>query len=363
MPTSEHAGAILEIDLDAVAANWRLLRDKLESRNCAAVVKADAYGLGVAPVAQTLWDAGARTFFVALVDEGLALRQLLPGAEILVLNGAPRECEADLRAAGLVPVLNTLGDVEAWKDTGGGPACLHVDTGMNRLGLPHYEAETLLEEPDRLDGIDVVLLMSHLACADDPHSHMNEDQLSAFREWVHGFHRPRTSFANSSGLFLGPGYHFDLGRPGISIYGGNPHPESPNPMAQVVRLRAKILQVRDVDTPETVGYGATYAAREKTKIATLPVGYADGYLRSLSNSGGVFIGDVRLPIVGRVSMDLTTVDISNVSETLAHPGAMVDVIGPMNPIDDVARAAGTISYEILTGLGRRYQRVYSGGGA
>lgn len=366
MTNSAHAGAVLTIDLDAVAANWRLLRERaaLSGAACAAVVKADAYGLGVARVAPTLWDAGCLTFFVATLDEGLELRALLPEAEIFLFNGAPPGCEPELAHHRLCPVLNSLRDVDAWSAAGGGPAALHVDTGMCRLGLPDSEALTLARAPGRLKGVRVTLLLSHLACAEEPDHPLNHAQLAAFRDWA-GLLRLtgiRESLANSSGVFLGQGFHFHLVRPGAALYGVNPTPGRPNPMAPVVRLQARILQVRDVDTPQTVGYGATHRVQGRGRLATVPVGYADGYPRSLGNAGGGYFGDVRAPVVGRVSMDLITLDVSHLPEDQVRPGTMVDIIGPHNAVDRVAREAGTIGYEILTSLGTRHHRVYRGGG-
>jgi len=368
MSKEEHSGAILTVDLTAIAANWKLLRDRLGSATCSGVVKADAYGLGAEAVGKTLAAAGCEVFVVAHLDEGLRLRSALPDAEIHVLNGAPPKTEPEFAAHRLIPVLNGLGDIERWRRFCAGkgeplPADVHVDTGMSRLGLPPAEIDLLAAEPQRLSGIAPRYLISHLACADEPGHPMNGEQLAAFRRAHERLPLAEASFANSSGIFLGADYHFDMARPGIALYGGNPVPEKPNPMAQVVRLQGKILQVRDVDTPQTVGYGATYRISRPTRIATVSVGYADGFLRSLGNSGSAFIGDVEAPIVGRVSMDLTTLDVSAVPEAECLPGGLVDLIGPHNPIDAVADRAGTISYEILTDLGPRYHRVYTGGAA
>ena len=374
MSTSfEHSGAILTIDLDAIAANYRLLRDRFQGSECAAVVKADAYGLGTEMVAPALARAGCGTFYVALIDEGIRLRRVLGQAHIHVLGGIlPGSLDAFAEHR-LVPALNSLADVEAWagfaSGADGAPAAdLHIDTGINRLGLPRDELDLLCREPERLGATNLATVMSHLACADEPEHPLNRRQLE-------GFTGARTALAgagvgagapaslvNSSGIFLGPDYHYDVARPGVALYGGNPHPGTPNPMAQVVRLQGKILQVRDVDTPQTVGYGATHRITRRGRIATVALGYADGYLRSSSNTGSGYIGEIRVPIVGRVSMDLITLDVSGVPEHLTHPGALVDMIGPGNPIDRVAADSGTIGYEILTALGARYHRVHAGGG-
>jgi alanine racemase len=369
--SAETAGAVLTIDLDAIAGNYARLRDRVAASGatCAAVVKADAYGLGVAEVAPALADAGARVFFVATIDEGVELRAVLADAEIHVLGGPMPRCEAAFVEHALVPVLNSLGDTDAWQRFCRGrgeplAADLHLDTGMARLGLPGSELATLMEAPERLDGIAVVSLMSHLACADEPDHPKNEDQLRVFRAAraaLGGLAGTPASFANSSGIFLGPEYHFDLVRPGVALYGVAPQPGHENPMADVVGLRGKILQIRDVDTPETVGYGATHRVTGPARIATVGVGYADGYLRSLSDAGSAYVGEVRAPVVGRVSMDLITLDVSALPPSAAQPGGFVDLIGPHNPVDRIAEEAGTIGYEILTSLGRRYHRIYSGG--
>ena len=370
----EHAGAILTIDLDAIGANYRLLRDRFQGAECAAVVKADAYGLGVEAVAPALARAGCGTFYVALIDEGIRLRRVLGKVDIHVLGGLlPGSLDAFAEYR-LVPTLNSLAEVEAWSGVAAGAdeapsADLHIDTGMNRLGLPRDELDLLCREPERLGATSLATVMSHLACADDPGHPLNRRQLEDFtgaRAALAGAGvgaGASASLVNSSGIFLGPEFHFDVARPGVALYGGNPLPGKPNPMAQVVRLQGKILQVRDVDTPQTVGYGASHRITRRGRIATVALGYADGFLRSSSNTGSGYIGDIRVPFVGRVSMDLITIDVSAVPQHLIHPGALIDMIGPSNPIDRVAADAGTIGYEIMTALGARYHRVYAGDGA
>ncbi len=367
MPSPDLAGAILTIDLEALAANYRLLRDRLQpGAECAAVVKADGYGLGMETVAETLAGAGCEVFFVAHIEEGIALRRRLPGAGIHVFHGLLPGSAPALAEHRLVPVLGSLGEIEAWAEFSARrdpapPADIHIDTGMCRLGLPPDELAVLIDEPRRFSGIEVAYAIGHLACADQPDHPMNRRQLEDFARARPAIPAAKASLVNSSGIFLGPDYHFDLARPGISLYGGSPNPGAPNPLAQVVRLQAKILQIRDVDTPQTVGYGATHRAGRGRRIATVAAGYADGYPRALGNVGGGYIGDVRVPIVGRVSMDLITLDVSGVAPDAARPGVMVDMIGPHNPIDVVAAEAGTIPNEVLTGLGARYHRVYVGG--
>ncbi len=376
-PAAARAGAILTIDLDAVADNYRRLCAELGAAACAAVVKADAYGLGMARIAPALARAGARIFFVAQLEEAIALRAMFPvevqaadevgaAVEIYVLNGLSAGPVAEFQAGRVHPVLNSLGEIDAWAATARAagqalPAAVHIDTGMSRLGLPENELETLAADRGRLAGIDLRYLVSHLACADRPEHPLNAEQLRRFGAARARLPDAPASFANSSGVFLGPDYHLDLARPGVALYGVNPTPGQPNPMRQVVRLQGKILQLREIDASRTVGYGATHRAAGPTRIATVAVGYADGYLRSLSNRGSAWLGNRRVPVVGRVSMDLITLDVTGASAEAARPGAFVDLIGADLSTDAVAGAAGTIGYEILTSLGRRYHRVYRGG--
>ena len=330
------------------------------------MVKADAYGLGANRVAPALAAAGCRTFFVACIDEAIALRAVLDDGEIYVLAGAPRGAGDEFAHHRLRPVLNSLPDIDAWagfaRRAPAAPAvAVHADTGMRRLGLTPEEVALLAADPERLAGVNVACVMSHLACADLPDHPLNEQQCAAFVAFARVFPQARASLAASSGIFLGPAYHGSLCRPGAALYGISPVPGQPNPMAQVLDLKARILQVRAVDGGESVGYGATYRARRRERLVTVGVGYADGYLRSSSNRGHGCIGDIRMPLVGRVSMDLTIFDASDVPDEQARPGGIVELIGPHHPVDAVAADAGTIGYEILTNLGRRYHRVYRGG--
>ena len=365
----EHrAGGVLTIDLDAVAANYRTLADQGGAGvTCAAVVKADAYGLGVGRVAPVLFAAGGRSFFVAQLEEGIALRALLPeAAEVHVLGGLLPETVADFRASGLVPALNSLGEIETWAARARGEgrtltADLHVDTGMRRFGLPPGELDRLTANPHLLDGVEIGLLMSHLACAEQPDHPLNAEQLETFRGAIGRLPPSKVSFANSSGVFLGPDYHFDMLRPGVALYGSNPTPGKPNPMRPVVHLQGRIWQVREAQPGETVGYGATYEVKRPSRLATVALGYRDGFLRALSNRGRVFAGEHEAPVVGRVSMDSFSIDVTDLPPEAVRPGALVDAIGPRNPIDEVAAAAGTVAYELLTSLGTRYHRVYLGG--
>jgi alanine racemase len=373
MAEGARAEGILTIDLDALAANYRLLRDRAAPAECAAAVKANGYGLGADKVVLALVEAGCRTFFVATAQEGVAVRHTLThhfdgvsaDAVIYVLNG-PEGVETVLVEHDLRPVLNSLGNISAWADCARRcnvslAAALHVDTGMARLGLPGDELDRLVAEPNRLESLRVTCLMSHLACADSPDHPLNRRQLDAFRSARERLPAGSASLANSSGIFLGSDYHWEMVRPGAALYGVAPSCGQPNPMAQVVRLEARILQVRKIDRGCTVGYGATHCAGRPERIATVAAGYADGYLRSLSNRGSGFIAGHHVPLVGRVSMDLITFDVSDVPEEHVFPGAMIELIGPDYPVDAVAADAGTIGYEILTALGTRYRRVYVGG--
>lgn len=359
-------GATLEIDLAALRANYRRILKELDGVPSAVVCKADGYGLGAARVARAFWDAGARIFFVAQPTEAIRLRDALPlDADIHVLNGLMPGTERAFRDNRLVPVLNSLGQIERWRafcrerETPL-PCDIHVDTGMLRLGLPPDELARVEADPALVEGLDVRCVISHLACADLIDDPKNAEQLAAFRHARRVLPMGLGCFANSSGVFLGPDYRFELGRPGVALYGVNPRPEGPNPMQPVVRLTARILQVRRVDAPESVGYGASYRVENPGRIATIPVGYADGYLRSISNRGHAMLAGRRVPVVGRVSMDLVTLDVSQVPEAEAQPGAEVELLGTHVTADDVAAAAGTIGYEILTSLGARYRRVYIG---
>ena len=354
---------VLRIDLDAIVANWRDLSTR-HGAPCAGVVKADGYGLGAVPVARALRAAGCRTFFVAHLTEGLALRAGLgAGPDIIVLNGFPPGADEQ---AGLMPVLNSLGDVTAHATAGRvhgtpRPALLHLDTGMSRLGLDVAEQATLAADRARLAGLDLRFVMTHLACADEPAHALNAAQAARFAEAAAAI-APRVprSFANSSGLFLGGDYRSDLARPGCALYGINPTPGAANPMRQVVTLEVPVLQIRQIAAGATVGYGAGYTAHGSLRVATVAAGYADGYLRSLSGRSLALFQGRAVPLIGRVSMDLTTFDATDFPDM--RPGDRLMLVGgPGNTPDDIAARCGTIGYEVLTSLGPRYLRAYAGG--
>jgi alanine racemase len=356
-----HIGAVLTVDCDAIAANWGLLARRVAPTRCAAVVKCNGYGLGAAAVAPALYAAGCRDFFVAHPEEGYVLRELLPDARICVLHGASPGTEIDMARFRLVPVLNELSAIERWQASsanGPVPAIIHFDTGINRLGLTEGESDRLIQEPSRLDRIDVQAWMTHFACPDEPDHPRNRLQLQRFQAILGRLPPAPSTLASSSALFLGPEYWGDLARPGAALYGVNPTPGMPNPMRPVVTLQARILQVKSVAAGEAVGYGATAITSAPKRMAVLALGYGDGFLRSQSSRGSVHIAGVPCPLLGRISMDLTSVDVSAVPDSLLDQSSWAEVIGTVRTVDDVAESAGTIGYEVLTSLGERYQRRY-----
>ena len=357
-----HANAVLTIDLAAIRNNYAILQRQLGGVECAAVIKANGYGLGADKVASTLLKAGCNKFFVAHLEEGISLRQSVGNAEIHILNGLLAGAEDTYREHQLTPVLGSLSEISAWQAYTANaplPCDIHVDTGMLRLGLAADELQHITASPGLIAGLDIKNIMSHLASADDIHSTQNAAQLEIFNEVRELLPMGKACLANSSGAFLGALYHFDLARPGMALYGLNPTPDSPNPMQGVVELKARIIQIRDALEGETVGYGATHKVAKPSRIATLAVGYADGYLRSLSSHAYGYIGTYKIPLVGRVSMDLITFDVSQVPDNLCQPGSWVELIGSQHSVDDLASEGGTIGYEVLTSLGTRYHRVYT----
>lgn len=373
--------ATLTIDLQALVRNWRRL-DSLGGRaETGAAVKADAYGLGAEPVTMALArHAGCRTFFVANPVEGLNVVSGLklagvplpdseqgqsgePGARIYVLNGVPPKGENDLTANRMRPVLNSLADLEQWRrwaDWRGREVncAIHIDSGMTRLGLLGREVEKVRGDPALLQGLKVDFWMTHLACADEPGHPMNREQLDLFRERVKGLPLAPLSIANSAGIFLGPDWHLDLCRPGIALYGSSPASIRGEPMEEVAHVSSRILEIHNIERNRTIGYGATHAVGPGTRIATCGVGYADGYLRSLSGRGYGMLSGHPVPLVGRVSMDLITFDVTNVPEQVLEDAEEISIIGGGVDIDELAASAGTIAYELLTGLGHRFARKY-----
>lgn len=313
--------------------------------------------------------AGCRHFFVATVEEAAALRRSLADAEvdaeIFVFEGPVEGAERIFDAERLVPVLFSAETIELWgrhaRSTGGRRAIIDIDTGMGRLGLTARELDALAAAPARLDGVTIDYVMSHLACADEPAHPMNAEQRRAFDRARACLPPAKASLANSAGVFLGPEYRYDMVRAGAALYGIAAPAAVKGRLRQVVRLQGKVLQIRDVDSDRTVGYGAAGRIRKGGRLATVAVGYADGYPRALGHRGSAFFGDVRIPAVGRISMDFAVFDVTGVPEGRLRPGSYVDLIGPHQGVDDVAADAGTIGYEILVRLGRRFRRVYIGG--
>jgi alanine racemase len=362
---SNRAGVVAEIDLAGIVANWRALAARVEPAGCAAVVKADGYGLGAPQVSAVLAAAGCRLFFVATLDEGMALRSVLPAScEIAVLNGPLPGSAEEFVLNQLVPVLNEPGQIANWAEIarrhGGLRAMLHVDTGMARLGLTAREFEKLADGLSQQTAIRWRALISHLACANQPEHPLNDLQSARFASVRRHFVSSPASLAASSGSFLGQRFHLDFVRPGAALYGINPRPGTPNPMRQVLRLKGRILQVREVNRGESVGYGAAHVIDRPGRLATVAVGYADGWLRSLSDRGSGFLSGKRLPLLGRISMDLVVFDVSDADPSLARPGGFIDLLDDDYGVDAAAADAGTIGYEILTALSRRCHRVYRG---
>lgn len=356
----------LTVDLRALRANWTRLGEVATGCAVAAMVKADGYGVGAIPVAEALRAEGCEEFFVAEIGEAITLRQVMPDIAIFVLAGAQPGTEHELLHHDLTPVLISIEQIDRWVALAGEHdralrASVHLDTGMNRTGLDRTDTENLLADPSRLDGLDVVHLMSHLASADDDETSQNERQLAAFQRIRDTLTVGKASLANTPGIALGPRFHFDHVRPGIGLYGADPSPHGQLGITPVVRLDVPVLQTRTVAAGETVGYSASHTTTGERTLATLAVGYGDGFLRSQSGHGMAAFDGHRAPIVGRVSMDLITVDITDLpAEVAVAPGSAAELIGPTITIDEVAEAAGTIPYEILTALGHRYLRRHIG---
>ena len=365
---SAAARALLTVDLGGIKANWRWLAAVARGAECAGVVKADAYGLGIERVGPALWEAGCRTFFVATLVEGARLRAAVPDAIIYVLDGLMPGTAPLFDQRGLRPVLSSRAEVEEWAAYSNAigaklPAAVQLDTGMNRLGLPATEVQALAAAPAPFEDFKMTLVMSHLACADTGGADMNARQKATFDALRAMLPPAPASLANSAGTLLSADYRYDLVRPGIALYGGRAVEGRPNPAAKVVRVESRILQVREISPGEVVGYGAMFTAKRPSRIATIATGYADGFLRSISGPIGkppppAYIGGYQAPIVGRVSMDLVTLDVTDVPPTLAQRGAWAELIGRQVQIDDLADASGTIGYEVLTRLGPRFQRIY-----
>jgi len=367
-PPELETGGVLTIDLGALQSNYRALRRRSSPAECAAVVKADAYGCGLAPVVRALAQSGCKIYFVAHLAEGRQLRAIAPDVDIYALNGLVPGSAAAFADANVRPVIGSLPELAEWDafctaHGWRGGAALHFDTGMNRLGLAADEAAALAQRT-RAPDHGITLVMSHFACAETPSHVLNNRQIQLFREIRAMFRGVPSSLANSAGIFLGSSAHGDLVRPGYGLYGGNPTPGSPNPMKPVVGLRARILQIRTLARGETVGYGATWTAHRPSRIAIVSAGYGDGYLRAASGpeakaGAEMIVAGARCRVVGRISMDLLAIDITGLPDNAVRRGEWATLLGPELDIDALAAHCGTIGYELLCGLGRRYGRVWT----
>jgi alanine racemase len=364
------ATGILTIDLDAIIANWRKLEKTAVPAECAGVVKANAYGCGAEQVAKALASAGCKTFFVATLEEARVVRSALPTATLYALDGFFQNTGDAYAAINCKPVIGDLNELAEWdvfcrRSGWNGGAAIHIDTGMNRLGLTIPEAQGIIPRINAGDH-GITLVMSHLASAELVNNPTNAKQLTAFREIASLFSGVPASLSNSSGIYLGPQFQFDLVRPGAALYGINPTPEADNPMKPVVELKARIVQIRNIERGETVGYGGTWTARRPTRLAIVSAGYADGYFRAASANDGtrgaeVVVAGKRCPVAGRISMDLVAIDVTDLPANAARRGHMVTLIGEGITLDELAHHFGTIGYEVLTNLGPRYARIYKGG--
>ncbi len=372
-PDESVAGNILSVDLAALADNYQLLAEKSGAATCSAVIKADAYGLGLEQAAKALWAAGCRTFFVALPQEGARARSVLPDAMIYVLNGLVGDssavCADYYNSFSLRPVLGSYEELDLWETYCASiatplPCALHFDTGMNRLGLGRKSAFMLSEKwKQNPPSFIICLIMSHLVCSDQPHHPLNSQQLDRFRSIRACFPDVPASLANSAGIFLGPDYHFELTRPGIALYGGLAIGDHPNPMKVVATVKSRILTTRNVPKGWSVSYGAQEITKRDSRLATLCIGYADGYLRAGGSSdekkgAKVWINGYEAPIIGRITMDLTIIDVTDIPHETVRRGSWAEIFGEHIPLDDVAHHAGTIGYELLTSLGLRALRRY-----
>lgn len=368
--TTHKCAGKLTIDLGALRKNYALCKEKTGIQcEVAAAVKANGYGLGAVEVVKALKQEGADLFFVATLDEALDLRKNFPDPEtrIAVLNGLLPDTEDIFDFQNLTPVLNSPECIERWSNYSKRTrpylkSILHIDTGMRRLGLSTDEALYFQDRAGELSQIlDIDYVMSHFACADENGHRLNEEQFEKFQNASSPFLSSKKSLANSAGIFRDEKYHFDMVRPGMCLYGLNPAPEFKNPMHDVVKLEVPVLQIRKALKSESVGYGASYVPEKDEILATVQLGYADGFLRHLSNKGKLYWHGHACPVVGRVSMDLTIISLENVPENIRpKQGDFIEVLGHNQSADDLADAAGTIGYEILTNLGRRYSRTYIG---
>jgi alanine racemase len=360
----KYSDTVLTIDLEAIRANYKVLDKKVGNGvECASVVKSNAYGLGIEQVMTALSSVGCRNFFVATLDEALQIRKFSLTDNIYVLNGVRQGQEMEFLQHNLVPVLNDGYQIEVWREFSRRkesklPVTLHIDTGMSRFGISVDDARELYENREYLKALNITLVMSHLACADEPDHEMNKLQFEKFSQCKEFIGTTKLSLCNSAGIFLGSEYHFDMVRPGAYLYGLQVSPSIDPPPQPVVKITSRILQVREIKENVTVGYGATRQVKKGSVLATVALGYGDGISRALSNHGYVYILDTKCPIVGRVSMDSLVVEITDIPLQEVSIGTEVEIIGENISMDDIAKQAGTIGYEVLTSLDGRYKKQY-----
>lgn len=355
----------LQIDLGAIASNYNALKQKVKPAECAVVVKANAYGLGHETIAKSLWDVGARSFFVATLEEGIALRSVLAKSKIFLLNGIMRGMESFLGEFSLIPVLASYDMVKYWSEycqklTQTLPCALQFNTGLYRLGLSSHDILRIFQDKDLMEFLNIVHVMSHLSASEDQENAHNEHQLESFTKLKAFFPHISASLGNSGGIFLKPSYYFDMVRPGISLYGIGIPENQQHHFMKALTLCTPILQVVSLKKGEKVGYDCTYVMPEDGRIAIASIGYADGYPHSLSNCGQGIIEGFKAPIAGRISMDLLTLDVTHVPESLVYPGQFVTLIGGELTVESLAKSAGMIFHEVLTGLGvgTRIEKIY-----
>ncbi len=356
--------AIATINLGALVANYKSLAQRVAPAECSAVVKANAYGLGADKIAPALYQAGCRTFFVAHIEEALQLKAILPSdATLALLNGLPYAAEEFVAQSNIVPVLNSWSAIESWqnicqKKDKKFPAIIQIDTNMNRLGLDKKELQQLIKQPTLFEKAEIKYIISHLSNGNDETNTSNYAQLTSLKTALTQLPPSKVSLANSGGIFLGPDFYFDLVRPGIAIYGVDPHGKHPTPLKPVLKLEAHVIQNRNVGAGEPVGYEASFITRRPSTLVTLSIGYADGLLRALSNKGTVYFNGHKLPIIGRISMDSTIVDATDLKCKKPQRGDWMELIGTHQTIEQISADANTIPHEILTSLSSRCKRIY-----
>ncbi|WP_336279616.1 alanine racemase [Bartonella sp. CB175] len=356
--------AVATIDVGALVANYKFLAQRVGSTECSAVLKANAYEMGADKIAPALYQAGCRTFFVAQLTEALQLKAVLPSdVTLALLNGLPYDAEEFVAQSNIIPVLNSWNAIESWqnicqKKSKKFPAIIQIDTGMNRLGLNQEELQKLIKQPTIFEQADIKYMISHLSNANNETHPSNYTQLAVFKTALAQLPSCKASLANSGGMFLGSDFHFDLVRPGIALYGIDPFGKSPTPLKPVLKLKAQVIQSRDINAEEPIGYGGSFVTRRPSTLVTLSIGYADGLLRALSNKGSIYFNGYKLPIVGRISMDSTVVDATDLRCKKPQRGDWVEIIGTHQTIEQLSKDANTIPHEILTSLSPRCKRIY-----